>query len=112
MKMKNAMRGLLGCSIVMTVGCASGQMNRTAVRQDPAPAAANVAATEYDRPGFVTELDKDGRLWVFREGSPELEAYRTSGAPARHVVRPGVGPLGLTLKAVELEVLDAYQALL
>ena len=62
------------------------------------------------RPGFYVALDKDERLWVFEEGSEALAEYKEKGKPARHVVRPVAGPLGLTIKAVEFEVLDAYMA--
>ena len=63
------------------------------------------------QPGFYTEVDeRDGRLWVFREGGEDLAAFQEQGRPARHVVRPGAGPLGLTLKSNEMSVLDAYQA--
>ena len=60
------------------------------------------------RPGFFTEVDKDGRLWVFRAGSEAHAEYEEKGKPAKHVVRPGVGPLGLTIKAVDTETIDAY----
>lgn len=61
------------------------------------------------KPGFVTVLD-DGRIWVFREGSEELEAYRDGGAPEKHVTRIGAGPLGATLKAPDTSTLDEYAA--
>ncbi len=60
------------------------------------------------QPGFLTEIDKDGRLWVLRVGSPEHEAYLEKGKPAQQVIRPGAGPLGLTVKSVDLDTIDAY----
>ena len=52
---------------------------------------------------------EDGRLWVFRPGSPELAAFEQDGELAKQVVRPGAGPGGVTLKAPDAETLDAYQ---
>lgn len=57
--------------------------------------------------GFVTEV-VDGRIWVFKEGSPELAEFRKSGEPAKSVIRPAAGPGGATLKAPDAETLDAY----
>lgn len=67
--------------------------------------------TEYllTRPGFWVKLE-DGRLWVFREGSEELAQFLEHGEPAKQVVRPAAGPDGITLKALDAEVLDAYMA--
>ena len=67
--------------------------------------------TEYllTRSGFWVKLE-DGRLWVFREGSEELAQFLEHGEPAKQVVRPAAGPDGITLKAVDAEVLDAYLA--
>jgi len=66
---------------------------------------------ELERPGFVAILEKDGvspRLWVFRAGSKELEAYKKSGGLERHVSRIKAGPRGLTVKAPDGETLDEY----
>jgi hypothetical protein len=57
--------------------------------------------------GFETVIE-DGRIWVFRAGSPELETFRTSGEPAEQVIRPAAGPLGMTVKAPDTETLEAY----
>lgn len=65
------------------------------------------AATPYDKPGFVTKVE-DGRLWVFKEGSPELEQFEKHGEPTINVSRIGEGPEGMTLKAPSYEVLDTY----
>ena len=61
------------------------------------------------RPGFWVKME-EGRLWVFREGSEELTQFLEHGEPAKQVVRPGAGPDGITLKAADAEVLDAYLA--
>lgn len=59
------------------------------------------------KPGFYVAMD-DGRLWVFKEGSKELEEFRTKGKPAKQVIRPGAGPGGITLKSTDSEILDSY----
>lgn len=59
------------------------------------------------KPGFETRID-DGRLWVFVQGCPELLEYETKGELAKHVIRPGVGPMGVTLKSPDAETIDAY----
>jgi hypothetical protein len=61
------------------------------------------------KPGFVTEV-VDGRVWVFREGCEELAEYRTNGEPAKHVIYPGAGPKGMTVKAPDSETVAAYVA--
>ncbi|MFO7764882.1 MAG: hypothetical protein R6V33_00465 [Pelovirga sp.] len=62
------------------------------------------------KPGFVTSVE-DGRLWVFKDGSKEADAYiATKSKPAKHVVRPAAGPNGMTIRAPEFEVIDAYLA--
>ncbi len=73
-----------------------------------APADKRPEAKNYDRPGFVTIMDKHGRLWVLRENSKELAEFREKGEPAKQVVRPRIGPDGLTLKSVDSETIDAY----
>ena len=61
------------------------------------------------KPGFYTEV-RDGRLWVFREGSKELEAFRQHGEPAQQVTRVGGGPNGMTVKSSDAAVIDDYLA--
>lgn len=62
------------------------------------------------KPGFHTRL-RNERLWIFPEGAEALAAFDASGrVPARHVVRPLAGPMGLTIMAEEAETLDAYMA--
>jgi hypothetical protein len=63
----------------------------------------------YDKPGFVTDV-KDGRLWVFRAGSKELEAYKKSGEPAQMVTRVGAGPDGMSIRATDVKTIDDYLA--
>ncbi|HDR46665.1 MAG TPA: hypothetical protein ENN94_03085 [Geoalkalibacter subterraneus] len=62
------------------------------------------------KPGFVTSIE-DGRLWVFKEGSKEADAYiTTKSKPAKHVVRPGAGPNGMTIRSPGFDIIDAYLA--
>lgn len=68
-----------------------------------------LAASPHDKPGFYTQIE-DGRLWVFKEGSKELEQFKAHGEPAVNVSRIGEGPEGMTLKAPSQEVLEAYLA--
>lgn len=69
--------------------------------------AAALAASPYDKPGFYTEV-KDGRLWVFQEGSKELQQFQAHGEPTVNVSRIGEGPEGMTLKGPSQEVISAY----
>ncbi len=68
-------------------------------------------AGPYDKPGFVTELD-DGRLWVFREGSKELEEFKKTGEPVKQYTDIGNGPNGMTVKAADEQTLKDYLATL
>jgi hypothetical protein len=68
-----------------------------------------MAASPYDKPGFFTQIE-DGRLWVFKEGSKELEQFQQHGEPTVNVSRIGEGPEGMTLKAPSQDVLDAYNS--
>lgn len=69
--------------------------------------AATAFASQFDKPGFVTEVD-DGRLWVFREGSPELKAFKENGEPAKQFTDVGTGPEGMTVKAADEKTLKDY----
>ncbi|MDH4612407.1 hypothetical protein [Pseudomonas sp. BN102] len=64
-------------------------------------------AGEYDRPGFVTEV-KDGRLWVFREGSPALKDFKERGEPDKQFTDIGNGPEGMTVKSADEQTLKDY----
>jgi hypothetical protein len=55
------------------------------------------------KPGFIVDLDDEGRIWVFRDDvKPEKHE--------KHITRVGSGPQGTTLKALDRETLDAYIA--
>jgi hypothetical protein len=71
--------------------------------------AACATGASLSKPGFYTEV-KDGRLWVFREGSKELAQFKQHGEPAQQVTRVGGGPNGMTIKSSDASVIDAYMA--
>lgn len=64
-------------------------------------------ASEFDLPGFVTEVE-DGRLWVFKENSAELTEFKKHGEPAKQFTVIGAGPKGMTVKAADQITLDEY----
>ena len=64
-------------------------------------------ADSYDKPGFVTKIE-DGRLWVFKAGSPALDDMQKNGLPEKAAVRIGAGPNGMTIKAPDDETLQSY----
>ena len=66
-------------------------------------------SARYAKPGFYTEV-KDGRLWVLREGSKELEAFKKQGELDHQVTRVGAGPEGMTIKSSDAKVIDEYLA--
>ncbi len=111
MKRNEMIRMLLGAAVLggLSVGCVNGssQPAATAAVKEAvvAPAA---AAMPHAKPGFFTRLDKNGRLWVFAEGSKELEEFKTKGESAKVVIRPGAGPGGITLKGADADTLRAY----
>lgn len=61
--------------------------------------------------GFAT-FPVEGAVWVFREGSPELEKYLTSGDGVPQVSRPEAGPAGRTVHAPDEGTLESYLAAL
>ncbi len=84
------------------VGCATADAGKGA------STTAIEAQAPYAKPGFYTNLDSDGRLWVFPEGSDDLAAYREKGKPARQVRRIAAGPQGQTVISTEMEHINAY----
>lgn len=73
--------------------------------------ASAVAVSEFNKPGFVTEVE-DGRLWVFRENSQELSDFKAHGEPAKQFTEIGTGPNGMTVKAADEQSLKDYLQLL
>jgi sugar lactone lactonase YvrE len=98
--------------LLLAAGCASSDEPKKTDGGQPMKqegVRAGGAKAEFDKPGFVTKVE-DGRLWVFREGSKELAAFQKHGELAKHVVRPGAGPKGMTMKAPDSETILAYLA--
>jgi hypothetical protein len=79
--------------------------NAQRLRHDAAPSVA--WSDTYNKPGFVAEI-RDGRLWVFREGSPEHEEFKKFGELTKSVTRIGAGPNGMTIRAADVQTLDDY----
>lgn len=72
------------------------------------PEAATINEYLATKSGFAAYAD-DGRLWIYQAGTEDHAKFMKSGKhPAKHVVRPGAGPGGITLRAVEADVLNAY----
>lgn len=92
------MRALIS-AIVLTL-----MSSTAAVAGETAP-----ASSQYNKAGYVTAVEK-GRLWVFKEGSKELEMFRQHGEPTISTMKIGAGPEGMTVKGPSLEVIDAYLA--
>lgn len=84
---------------------AAGPNNITLKGPDEETLQAYLAA----KTGFATIIE-DGRIWVFHDGSAQLEDYMKNGEPAKCVTRPGAGPLGMTIKSADAETIDAYLA--
>ena len=82
---------------------AAGPDRKTLKSTDNATLLEYVAA----KPGFVV-LPEGERIWVFRPDSPELEQLQQQGELARHVIRPGAGPLGATLKGPDTKTINDY----
>ncbi len=57
--------------------------------------------------GFET-IEKDGRWWIFKSGSKELEEYKKTGDLEKHVTRLNAGPNHETLMAPDAETIDDY----
>jgi len=92
-----------------------GELAKHVIKPGAGPGGATLKApdmsviAEYlaQKPGFVTQVE-DGRLWVFEEGSEGLAEFEQTGEPAKHVIRPGAGPGGMTIKSSDADVIDAY----
>jgi hypothetical protein len=91
--------------MVCVVGLAACGSARTASVVNTAPSASTASA--YTKPGFVTEV-RDGRLWVFRENSAELQEFKSQGELGKSVTRVGGGPNGMTIRAADAQTLDDY----
>ncbi len=72
----------------------------------PKPA---LPASPYDKAGFLTKVT-DGRLWVFRQDAKELAEFIKHGELVKSVTKVGVGPNRMTVRAADVETIDAYLA--
>ncbi len=92
-----------------------GELAKHVIRPGAGPGRITVKAPDTEtldayllsRPGFVTRIE-DGRLWVFKSGSDEFKKFTEHGELAKHIIRPGAGPNGMTVKSPDAETLDAY----
>lgn len=57
--------------------------------------------------GFTT-YEVDGRIWVFRDGSKDVDAFKKDGESIKHVIRPVAGPGGTTVKGPDNDTIVAY----
>jgi len=104
-------------SVELTEYVTKGELAKHVIRPGVGPAGMTIKSPNADtisrylatKPGFQLRMD-DGRLWVFAEGSEDLRDYDQQGELAKHVIRPGTGPMGITLKSPDAETLDAYLA--
>lgn len=66
------------------------------------------AREPYGRPGFTVIPAADNRIWVFRDGSKELDEFRSKGELVKFVTRPGAGPGGMTVRAPDADTILSY----
>lgn len=86
-----------------------GPEDKTVMSDERATIDAYLVATRYAVPGFNVEI-KDGRLWVFEQGSSAYAEFKKVGEPAKRVTRIGQGPHDLTVIGPDGETLDGYIA--
>jgi len=97
------------CAVVLAGGCLHADVSgKQGEDVDHKAVTQSVKADAYAKSGFYTELDKDGRLWVFVDGSDDHKSYKEAGKPAKQVRRPGAGPDGVTIISTEMETITAY----
>ena len=60
-----------------------------------------------EKEGFAVTIE-DGRLWVFADGSESHNSFLEHGEPAKCVVFPAAGPIGMTVKGADADVINAY----
>jgi hypothetical protein len=93
----------------------NGDLTKQVVRPGAGPRGMTLKGPDADtiiayvtaQEGFITFL-QDGRLWVFKSDSKDLQEYKKNGELAKHVIRVNAGPLGLTLKAPDAETIDFF----
>jgi hypothetical protein len=93
----------------------SGEPAKQVIRPGAGPNGITLKSTDSETideyittlPGYFTKME-NGRLWVFKSESKELADFLKSGEPAKQVIRPGAGPFGMTIKAVDTAIIDDY----
>jgi hypothetical protein len=95
-------------------GCKTGE-DKTADLSGGERPATQAAAPEatgspFGRPGFTVVPAADNRIWVFRDGSKEIEELRKHGELVKFVTRPGAGPGRMTVRAPDGDTILAYAA--
>lgn len=93
------------CISLMTLGLAS--CNRADYAMAGGDDEMASSANPYAKSGFYVE-EKEGRLWVFKNGSAGLEQFETHGEPAKFSTAVGAGPGGLTIRSDSKETIIAY----
>ena len=95
----------------------SGELAKSVTRPGAGPGRMTIRSADSEtidlwvatKGGFFVQPD-DGRLWVFRSNDAALAGFLAGNEPAKVVIRPGAGPGGATLKALDGETLAAYIA--
>ncbi len=72
-------------------------------------AEASTDMSRYERPGFQVYV-REGRLWVFREGSEAIAEFERVGEPGKFVTNIGDGPGGITMRSEDVATIEAYLA--
>lgn len=116
--MRDAMRSVWVMALVgglaLGSGCGDGASGTAPPAGDEAAtdAAADASPADpgnYERAGFQVYL-RDGRLWVFREGSEAIAEFERVGEPGKFVTNIGDGPGGITIRAEDVATIEAYLA--
>ncbi|TWT39044.1 hypothetical protein [Blastopirellula retiformator] len=93
-----------------------GELTKQVIRPGVGPSGMTLKSDETEtilgylaaKPGFLTAIE-DGRVWVLKEGSDAAKEFVAAGEPAKQVIRPGAGPLGVTLKSDDAATIAAYR---
>lgn len=68
-----------------------------------------IDSRKYAVQGFAV-YGREGRLWVFEDGSPDLALFLEAGEPAKSISLIGEGPDGKTIRSVDKATATAYLA--
>ena len=92
-----------------------GELAKHVIRPGIGPGGMTLKSNESDtithyliqKEGFAVTIE-DGRLWVFADGSESHNSFLEHGEPAKCVVFPAAGPIGMTVKGADADVINAY----